>query len=190
MSTLTTFCPRCQRSLDIPMDFDSVICAGCATAYTVRRRRNAINLLETGPQADVPPRNRDAIAVIDSRLAEIEQLIEEAESEIESLRSIEQSVPLQKGCAFFGLFTMVIVVIVLFMLLGRGYFGSWLFFAAVAAVILLGLARMRRKLAGSAQLEDLQEDRRGAEHELDELRTERDRVLRLKASLTPQTPTE
>jgi hypothetical protein len=132
----------------------------------------------------------DAMAVIDSRLAEIEQLIEEAESEIESLRSREQSVPLQKGCAFFGLFTMVIVVIVLFMLLGKGYFGSWLFFAAVAAVILLGLVRMRRKLAGSAQLEGLQEGRRAAEERLDELRAERERVLRLGESLTLGTSNE
>lgn len=167
-----------------------MICAGCATAYTVRRHRNAINLLEAGPTPDVPLRSSHAIAVIDSRLAEIEQLIEETESEIESLRSRQQSVPLQKGCAFFGLFTLVIVVIVLFMLLGRGYFGSWLFFAAVAVVILLGLVRMRRKLAGSAQLEGLQEDRRAAEERLAELRAERDRVMRLRASLTPETSNE
>ena len=184
MSTLTTFCPRCQRSLEIPMDFDSVICSGCATAYSIRRNRNAISLLEVRPNTEEPRRNRDAIAVIDSRLAEIEEFIEEAESEIESLRSSEQSAPLQKGCAFFGLFTMVMVVIVLFMLLGKGYFGSWMFFSAVAVVILLGLARMRRKLAGPAQLEGLREDRRAVEKGLDELHAERDRVLRLKMSLT------
>lgn len=190
MSTLTTFCPRCQRSLEIPMDFDSVICSGCATAYSIRRNRNAINLSEVRPNAEDPQRNRDAMAVIDSRLAEIKELIEEGESEIERLRSGEQSVPLQKGCAFFGLFAMVTVVVVFFMLLARGYFGSWLFFAVLAMVILVGVARMRRKLQGPAQLESLREDRRAIEKGLDELYAGRDRLIRLKASLTPGNPDE
>ncbi len=183
MSPISTYCPRCQRPLEIPMDFDNVICSGCATAYWIRRHLGAINLSEMWPDAEDLQRRNNASALVDSRLAEIDELIKETESEIESLRSKEQSAPLQKGCAFFGLFTSVILVIVLFMLLGRGYFGSWLFFAAVGAVIFLSLARMRRKFARSEYFEVLRQDRHMAEDGLARLLVERDRVEQLRASL-------
>lgn len=190
MTTLSTYCPRCERSLEIPLEFDNVICPGCATAYWIRRHRGAINLSEMWPDTADPRRAENAAAVIESRLAEIDELIEEAESEVESLRSRELSAPLQKGCAFFGLFMMVIVVIVLFMLLGKGYFGSWLFFASVAAVILFNLARIRRKLSSSPQLEALRRDRMEIEDGLAQLQAERDRIQKLKSSLSPEEPTE
>ena len=186
MSPISTYCPRCQRPLEIPMDFDNVICPGCATAYWIRRHLGAINLSEMWPDTEDLQRRKNAAALIDSRLAEIDESMAEAESEIESLRSREQSAPLQKGCAFFGLFTMVIVVIALFMLLGKGYFGGWLFFAAVAAVILLSLARMRRKLVSSAHLEGLRRERMGIEDGLVQLRAERKRIERLRTSLSPE----
>ena len=187
MTAISTHCPRCQRSLEIPTEFDNVICPGCATAYWIRRHQGAINLSEMWPDAEDSQRGKNAMALIDARLAEIDGLMEEAESEIESLRSREQSAPLQKGCAFFGLFMAVIVVVALFMLLGKGYFGGWLFFVAVAAVVLLSLARMRRKFVGSAQLEDLRRDRLEIEDTLVQLRAERDRIQRLKTSLSPET---
>jgi hypothetical protein len=163
-----------------------VICPACGTAYWIRRSRGAINLSEMWPDTEDSRRGENAAAVIESRLAEIGELIQQAESEIETLKGREQSPALQKGCAFFGLFLMVVFVVVLFMLLGKGYVGGWLFFSALAAVVLLSLARMRRKLIGSSQLDELRQQRIQLEDGLASLQAERDRILRLKTSLTHQ----
>jgi hypothetical protein len=109
--------------------------------------------------------------------------MEEVEMEIAALRSREQSAPLQMGCAFFGLFMTIIVVSALFMLLGKSYFGSWMFYASIAAVILLGLTRIRRKLVGPLQREKLRQDRLLIEDSLAQLEAERDRIQKLKAFL-------
>ena len=170
MTTILTRCPRCSRSLEIPASFDNVVCPGCAMLYQIQRHEGVISLSEMTPVE----------AAIETRLAEIEELIEETAAEIESLRSREQSAPLQLGCAFFGLFTGVIIVIALFMLLGRGYVGGWIFYLAVASVILLGLARIRRKLTSSTQLEEFRRSRIELEGELLLLEAERDRIERLK----------
>jgi len=190
MSAISTYCPRCQRPLEIPDEFDNLICPGCATAYWVRRSSGAINLSEKWPETEDRRRGENAAAVADARVAELDELIGEAESEIESLRSREQSGPLQKGCAFFGLFMTVILVIVLFMLLGRGYIGSWLFLVAVSLAILLSLARIRRKLVSGGQLQELRRDRMRFEEGLVRLREERDRIQKLKAKLNPKGPPE
>lgn len=181
MKAIRTKCPRCGKSLEIPLDFERFICAGCGTAYEAREHKGAINLVE-----QEPPSASDPVAVVESRLAELEELIEQVHSEIEAIRSREQSAPLQFGCAFFGLFMMVIVVIALFMLLGRSYFGHWLFYASVAAVILLGLARIRRKLTSPGQITELRQERQQLEDGLAQLEVERDRVRRLKTSLSTQ----
>jgi len=183
MSAITTYCPLCQRALEIPAEFDNVICPGCATAFWVRRHREAINLSEMWPDADDSLRVRNAKSLIESRLEELGGRIEEVEDEIEVLRSREQSAPLQKGCAFFSLFMAIILVIVLFMLLGRGYFGSWLFFLAVAVAVFLSLFRIRRKLAGSRHIEGLRVDRLNAEQTLIHLRAEFDRSRQLRTAL-------
>lgn len=183
MSAITTYCPLCQRALEIPAEFDNVICPGCATAFWVRRHREAISLSEMWPDADDSLRVRNAKALIEARLEELGGKIEEVEDEIEVLRSREQSAPLQKGCAFFGLFMAIILVIVLFMLLARGYFGGWLFFIAVAVAVLLSLFRIRRKLAGPRQIEGLKADRLSAEQNLIQLRAEFDRSRQLQAAL-------
>lgn len=183
MSDILTFCPRCRRSLDIPSEFDNVICPGCATAYRIRRHGDLINLSEIWSDSSDSPRTDNAEVVIESRLAELDELIEEAESEIESLRGREQSVPLQKGCAFFGLFTLVIVVIAVFMLVGKDYVGSWIFYVSVAVVVLSGLARIRRKLVSNQQIQDLRRERKKMEDGLTQLQAERQRIQRLKAQL-------
>ncbi len=170
MTIILTRCPRCSRSLEIPASFDNVVCPGCAMLYRIRRHEGVISLSEMTPVE----------STIETRLAEIEELIEETAAEIESLRSREQSVPLQVGCAFFGLFMVVIMIIALFMLLGKGYFGGWIFYLAVATVILLGLARIRRKLTSSTQLEEFRRSRIELEGELVLLEAERDRIERLK----------
>jgi hypothetical protein len=188
MSTISTFCPRCHQSLEVPYEFDNLICPGCVTAFWVRRHGDLISLSEISPDSLDSRKGEEAAAVVESRLAEIDELIEESESEVEALRSREQSGPLQRGCAFFGLFMMVILVIALFMLVARAYVGSWLFYLSIAVVILLGLARIRRKLATSAQLEALRQERHHIEEGLTHLHAERDRLQDLSTRLRQLDP--
>lgn len=183
MSDISTFCPRCRRSLEIPFEFDNVICPGCGAAYRIRRHGDLVNLTESWSDSLDSPAGNSADAVVESRLAEIDELVDEAELEIESLRAREQSVPLQMGCAIFGLFTLVLAVIAVFMLVGREHVGGWLFYVSVAVVVLLGLARIRRKLVDVQQLTDLRRERARMESGLWELREERDRIQTLRANL-------
>jgi hypothetical protein len=80
---------------------------------------------------------------------------------------------------------LVIVVMAVFMLVGRGYVGTWLFYISVAVVILLGLARIRRKLVSSEQLAEFREERLRFEDDLARLQSERDRIQGLSAHLNP-----
>jgi len=137
------------------------------------------------PDADDSRRAENATALVESRLAEIDELMEEAEAEIESLRSREQSGPLQRGCAFFGLFMTVILVIAVFMLVGRGYVGSWLFYVSVAGVIIVGIVRIRRKLVSADQVDEFRRNRTEIENDLTRLQSERDRLQGLNARLNP-----
>ena len=170
MTTILTRCPRCSRSLEIPVSFDNVVCPGCGMLYQIHRHQGVIGLSEMTPVE----------SAIETRLAEIEELIEESAAEIESLRSREQSVPLQIGCAFFGLFMAVIMAMALFILLGKGYFGGWIFYLTIVAVIVAGLARIRRKLTSPTQLEEFRRSRIELEAELVLLEGERDRMERLR----------
>ena len=183
MKNISTHCPKCRFSLEIPEDFENVICRGCATGYWVRRHGDALNLSEMWPEREAASLTTEAGPIIEQRLAEIDELMEEVEMEIEVLRSREQSGPLQMGCAFFGLFMTVIVVSALFMLLGKSYFGSWMFYASIAAVMLIGFARIRRKLVGASQREKIRQDRLRTEAGLAQLQAERDRIQKLKAFL-------
>jgi len=157
-------------------------------AYRIRRHGDLINLSEIWSDSSDSPESEYAEAVIESRVAELDELIQEAESEIENLRGREQSGPLQKGCAFFGLFTLVIVVIAVFMLMGKDHVGSWIFYVSVVIVVLLGLARIRRKLVSAEQIEDLRREREKMEDGLSRLQAERQRIQRLKAQLHPPDP--
>src|SRR6185369_12229935 len=109
MKNISTLCPKCRFSLEIPEDFDNVICRGCATSYWVRRHGDVLNLSEIWPVDNDLLAAADPGPVVEQRLADIAELIEEAEIQIESRRSREQSAPLQLGCAFFGIFMTVIV---------------------------------------------------------------------------------
>jgi hypothetical protein len=179
MDDILIYCPRCHFALEIPPEFDNAICGGCGTPYWVRRHGGALSLSEIWPGED-SPRVAKTGAAIDLRLAEIDELIEEAESEIGNLKSREQSAPLQMGCAFFGLLLTIIVLTALFMFLGKGYVGSWVFYATIAAVILIGLARIRRTLTGPLEREKLRKDRIPIEGGLAQLHAERTRLQELK----------
>lgn len=191
MNIIKTSCPECRNPLEFPRDFDNVICAFCETAFRVREYKGTINLLATGrgdellaPRAnDEQTDSEDPMAVIEARLGELDELIAEAGAEVEVLKSREQSAPLQKGCAFFSLFMFVIIIIALFMPLGRKYFGNWLFYLALAAVVLLGVRRIRLRLQSAAQLEQIAQERLQLEDGLAQLESERARVLKLKDEL-------
>ncbi|HXG91225.1 MAG TPA: hypothetical protein VNN73_02505 [Blastocatellia bacterium] len=186
MDIIKTNCPQCRQPLEFPRDFDNVICASCGSAFRVREHKGAINLLAINPKSsqqsvDATEQNGAGnLAIIDARLAELEELIAEMSDEIEALRSREQSRPLQLGCAFFGLFMLAIMVFIAFMLLGQNYIGHWSFYLALAVVILLGILRMRRRFAGRGQTEHSRQERVQLENSLIQLVAERDRILTLK----------
>jgi uncharacterized Zn finger protein (UPF0148 family) len=192
MQIIKTTCPNCESPLEFPQDFDNVICGKCGAAFQVREYKGAINLSRkdqaTGQPAPAEMDEGEALAVVESRLAELDEMITEVNSEIEALNSREQSAPLQAGCSFFGLFVLMLIVIVAFMPLGRKYFGNWLFYLALALVLLLGLRRIRRRQATPAQIEQLRAERLRLEEGLAHLLAERDRVGNLRAKITPYDP--
>ncbi len=184
MDIIKTNCPKCASLLEFPRDFDSVICAKCGAAFQVRAYKDAINLSLKDETASTEMDEAEALAVVESKLAELDELISEAGAEVEALKSRELSVPLQTGCSFFGLFMLVIIVIAAFMPFGRKYFGNWLFYLAIALVILLGLQRIRRKQTSPAQIEQFRAERSNVEADLAQLEAEREYVRSLRAKIT------
>ena len=184
MDIIKTNCPECASLLEFPKDFDSVICAKCGASFQIRTYKDAINLSLKDQTTSTEMDETEALAVVDARLAELDELISEAGAEVEALKSRELSVPLQTGCSFFGLFMLVIIVIAAFMPFGRKYFGNWLFYLAIALVILLGLQRIRRKQTSPAQIEEFRAERLNIEAGLAQLETEREYVRSLKAKIT------
>ncbi len=184
MNIIKTNCPKCESLLEFPRDFDSVICAKCGASFQVRAYKDAINLSLKDQTISTEMDETEALAVVEARLVELDELISEADAEVEALKSRELSAPLQTGCSFFGLFMLVIIVIVAFMPLGRKYFGNWLFYLAIALVILLGLQRIRRKQASPAQIEQFRRERLNVEADLAQLEAEREYVRSLKAKIT------
>jgi uncharacterized Zn finger protein (UPF0148 family) len=192
MEIVKTSCPQCQKPLEFPRDFDNVICASCGGAFMVREYKGAINLSAAArsaePSASASHAPEDAMAVLESRLAELDDLIAEIGSEVEGLKSKEQSAPLEKGCSFFGLFMLVITVIALFMPLGRKYFGDWPFYLALAVVVFLGVRRIGRRAASPAQIEQLSQERLRLEDGLAQLEAERSRIVKLKEEFLSLNP--
>ena len=123
------------------------------------------------------------IRAIEARLAELGEEISDLSSSIEDIKSKEQAGPLQLGCAVFGLFGLVLLVFAFFMTVARSYFGGWLFYLSLAAVIAMGVARMRRRLVSSEHLDELRSERAGLEQLLAELESERDRVEAIKENI-------
>lgn len=187
MNSIRTQCPACGVPLEVPQSFDSAICAACGTSYEVRRYKGTINLspLEPGPMRSVPQsfetEDWAGYSLLDARLEELDEAIEEVGTQIEIIRSREQAAPLQFGCAMFSAFTAVLVVIVLFMPFGREYFGGWIFYLVLGVVIALAIMRLRRRLASRTELAKYREEREQLQSILGELETERHRLLELKS---------
>ncbi|HSB08725.1 MAG TPA: hypothetical protein VLM38_04400 [Blastocatellia bacterium] len=124
------------------------------------------------------------LAIVESRLEELDELMDQVRSEIEALRSRELSAPLQLGCSFFGLFFVVTVILAGFMLLGKTYFGGWIFYLCLALVVAAGIARIRRNLKSRVRPANLRLERFDLEQSLANLQAERDRIDGLRARLT------
>ncbi|HYP29153.1 MAG TPA: hypothetical protein VE262_20755 [Blastocatellia bacterium] len=196
MDLIKTVCPACGLPLELPRDFDNVICAGCGTAFQVRRHKDSINLLEIERRAGRPPalppepNGGSRLRALDLRLEELDGEIEALGAEIEAVRSREQAAPLQAGCAFFGVFLAVVFLLAFFATVARSYFGGWVFYLSLAAVLLFSLARMRGKLVHPEQLERLRRERGQMEESLVRLESEREglRELRDSAASKPAAP--
>lgn len=182
MNIVKTICPVCSAALEFPSDVDSVICSGCGATHQVRDHNGSVSLrmIRTGPLEwqDLSEARQPASSIDQSSLAELDELIAEVESDIDAVRAREQSGPLQLGCAAFGVFGLVLTVIVGFMLAGRSLVGGWLFYLALAVVILLGVARVRAKLKDQIPSSELRADRLRLEETLAELQLERSRLTR------------
>jgi LSD1 subclass zinc finger protein len=194
MEIVNTKCPGCGRTLEFPRDFDNVRCAGCASVYIVREYKGTISLsIVEQQQNQVPPSVRPTngaggLREIEIRLAELDEEIATTGSEIEAIKSKEQSAPLQAGCAFFGMFGLVIAVLAVFATVARDYFGGWLFYIALAAVLVIGFQRMRRRLLTTDQLDELRQHRAHLQEALVYLQSERDRVQELKEKALSKNP--
>jgi hypothetical protein len=184
MKIVKTNCPECENPLEFPQELDNVICTNCGASIQVQEYKGVI-ALKTKSSHREPAEARavdapEALALVDSKLAELDEVMAEVQAEIETLKSREQSAPVQMGCSLFGLFMLVIFVIAIFMPLGRKYFGNWMFYLALAVVIMLGLKRFRRKQPDPAQIEQLHSERLQAETLFAELQAERERLCNLK----------
>ena len=182
MNIVKTICPECSASLEFPADFDNVVCSGCGATHQVRDHNGSISLrlIRTGPLSweDQTQTQQSADNIDPPNLTELDELIAEIESDIEAVRAREQSGPLQLGCAAFGVFGLVLTVLVVFMLVGRSLVGGWVFYLALALVTILGVARVRAKLKDQIPSVELRADRLRLEETLAELQRERSRLGR------------
>ena len=113
-------------------------------------------------------------------LAQVDEDIAGLVAEIEALRVREQAAPLKLGCAVFGVFSAVVVVLALFSTVARPLFGSWIFYLVLALVVVLGgLYRILPEMAGRAESSRLARQRAEIELTLSQLRIERERIERL-----------
>jgi hypothetical protein len=113
------------------------------------------------------------------RLALIEEDIESVSNDLELIKSKEQGGPLQFGCAVFGLFGFVVLAMAFFATVGRSFFGGWLFYLAVAAILILSIKGLSKRLMGPAERRALGLRRSRLETILNELHADRDRLTTL-----------
>ena len=187
MNIVKTICSECEATLEFPADVDNVVCSECGATHEVRDYNGTLSLrVVRGGQVDWQDQGhaRDAAADIEETassdepaITELAELIAEVESDIEAVRAREQSGPLQLGCAAFGVFGLLLTVVVVFMLAGRSLVGGWVFYLALALVTIIGLARIRRKLESQAPADELRADRLRLEETLAELESERARLV-------------
>lgn len=181
-------CTHCGSVVEAEPDSDHVTCARCGTSYDVQELHGIISFIPTEMSFPDAGAAKEAVEIIEARIAEIEETLEETHSEIDALRARELSGPLQLGCTFFGVFVTMLAVIAVFMLLGKSYFGGWMFYLSLAIVVALGLSRIRHKLGNRVPVEQLQRERIQLEESLAQLQAESDRLRKLRRKLPAQDP--
>jgi LSD1 subclass zinc finger protein len=188
MEMIKTNCPACTVPLEFPSNSDHVICGVCGAAYQVRNYKGTISLTISGKddQALLLPEEASNPTAIETALVELNEDIERVTEEVEVLRANERTVPLQLGCSLFGTFGVLLLVLAVFVTLGKNYFGGWLFWLAVAAVILLSLTRMRKKRVSPEKIEYYRSERARMELVLEQLHSERTRLENLQDSINPE----
>ncbi len=182
MEIIKTKCPSCEWPLEFPRDFDNIICNICGSSFRVREYKGNINLAAIGEDQRDPAAIEDAenLSAIDARLVELDEDIEKVREEIEVLKSNEQIAPLQLGCAFFGLFGFILLILAFFTTVGKNYFGGWLFYLSIAVVILLSAMRMKHKMPNPEKIEYFRKERATLEEALTQLESERTRMQNFK----------
>ena len=190
MEIIKTNCPACTLPLEFPSDSANVICGVCGASYYVRNYRGTISLATVGQDnhALLLPETANNPEAIETVLAELNEDIERVSEEVEVLRANERTAPLQLGCSFFGTFGVLLLVIAVFVTLGKNLFGSWLFWLVMAGVILISLARVRKKLTGRDKLESYQSERARMETVLEQLQSEKTRLENLQAARDSENP--
>jgi hypothetical protein len=160
MDGIKSSCPRCGNMIEISSDLDSIICSACGVAYTVRRMEGSIGLAasrsdseraETQPGVMTKDGEIGRFMAVTDRLALVEEDIESVTSDIELIRSKEQGAPLQLGCALFGVFALVVLVLGFFATVGKSLFGGWFFYLSIVAVALASLKGLSKRLMGPAE---------------------------------------
>ncbi len=179
MNSIKTNCPSCGAGLEFNAETDAVVCARCGAAFRVQRHQDAFNLSEV---AEVHG-NLGRLKALEIMLEELDEEIESVASDIEALRGREKAAPLQAGCALFGVFMAVIVVVTLFMPLGREWFGGWIFYLTILTVLALSAWRMRRRFVGREEVERFKEERERLQSALVELQSERDRLHQIREEI-------
>lgn len=157
MTAIKFSCPNCQSALEFPRESEMVVCVTCGAGFRVKDSGSAISLES-----------------VESREEAISEEIMALEEELEAIRSEQKAVPLQKGCAVFGLFLALIVVLAVFVTIARDYFGSWQFYAALALTLVIGALRLRRRIPSREYLASLEARYEATEEAIAELRSRRE----------------
>jgi hypothetical protein len=178
-------CPSCLGAIEIPATLGTLICSGCGAAFHVRRLEGSVSLSPiTVPEKPGGPTSQETeqdnrigqFLAMSDRLSLIEEDIESISSDIELIISKEQGAPLQLGCALFGIFGLVVVVLGLFSTVGRPLFGGWLFYLCLAAVLLVAMKGFGKKLMSPLERKSLAARRTRLRSLLEELQEERART--------------
>jgi tetrahydromethanopterin S-methyltransferase subunit F len=175
MPKIRSRCPRCGASIEIPPEARSIICTACGASYLATYSEGSISLASLEETATTGSFD-SALSAGVALLATLNEEIDRIKADVESLRSREQGVPLEAGCALFGLFGLVIVVLAVFVTVARSYFGGWLFFLVLGLIVAFALRRMRGRLTTPGQLRALRKRRTELESGLAMMEAESVRV--------------